>query len=596
MAKFIDTHPYTFAEFVSKYKRFQIPPFQRVYTWKPKQVNDLWESVKSNEKGYFIGTLVTIEGTEDTDNRISIIDGQQRLFTISLFLLAIRDELKSFKRSAKSPLINRVKGIIEDIERDYLYYRETGTFEISKKESKLVLRPGKRNLRDIYSELIGGSVDMRKSEKYDENQKRFIKNYQNIAKLIKQEVRRCSTDNEKIASLIELANKISSLTFINILAATDSDAYSLFEGLNSTGVGLSVADLVKNAVMSSAKGNDAKNLVEEEWSIIESLFEKTSVALFPRFLRHQWISRNGYINTSQLFDRIKKTKLEKHENSEITDYTREISSDANLYIGVRFFGYDINLLSQGFRKQTVLILRKFGYLDSDQVYEVILSYLNKKITDQNYSFRQLNRDLERLWIFCFRAKILAINPSEYERRFADHCKYVSEFTKKETDRMTDKFYSELSMLVKNRSSFLENFASDLEYKESGNNDLIKYILEEIFSTKNPNIKVANPTLEHIIPRDPSKWQSKEIGEFVHNIGNITLLNDRDNQLAGNASIEDKVNKIFRNDPFTTNKEIVQMEDIFKKNPIIAIKRRSEQYAKTAAMIWNSDLKPRSTRT
>ena len=79
---------FSYEKFINKFGSFRIPPFQRSYNWKETNINELWESIIEQNTGYFIGTFVCLEPHEN-DKKLIIIDGQQRIITISLILSAI---------------------------------------------------------------------------------------------------------------------------------------------------------------------------------------------------------------------------------------------------------------------------------------------------------------------------------------------------------------------------------------------------------------------------------------------------------------------------------------------------------------------------
>jgi uncharacterized protein with ParB-like and HNH nuclease domain len=88
-----------------QYERFQIPNFQRSYSWKNTQFQDLFSAITENPEGYFIGNVVALKPSVRSDNRLVIIDGQQRLTSISLFLIAARDIVNSFKQNDQTKRI-----------------------------------------------------------------------------------------------------------------------------------------------------------------------------------------------------------------------------------------------------------------------------------------------------------------------------------------------------------------------------------------------------------------------------------------------------------------------------------------------------------
>lgn len=578
--KFSDTHPYTFSAFCESYKKFLVPHFQRAFAWKSKQINELWESMITNENEYFIGNVVCLTASEESDDRVVIIDGQQRLFTISLLLSVIKDECCSLSSKTKKEQeqIERIKDAISR----FLFYQDL----LHPLDMRVRLLHTKSNLKEIYEKLLKREIDVYNRKvinELDDNQIKYVRNYKTIHRLVKQYIK-----GKELEKLIELLEKTSSLTFIVITCNSDNDAYHIFEGLNATGIGLSVADLVKNAVLQKVKSRSAKNIVEDNWNEIESIFEETRISLFPKFLRHQWISREGYISTGKLYDSIKRNKLYKRESSEIIDYTKEILKDAKVYSSFRFEPKENYLLeNKKIDKGIVNVIKRFRYLDIEQVFELLLAYYNKFIATDKYTKKQLCFHLEVLWTFCFRAKIIDINPSEYEKKFADHCKFINYFKKKEMDRMSVNFYKELACLVDNDKDFKDNFVADLKYKDGSDNTLIMYLLETIMNSQDPKIRLRLPSIEHILPKNPSKWGLKkdEVKDFVNNIGNLTLLYGKDNKSLGNETMKVKVKKVYSKSFFSLNEALAKMERKFSENPSEAIKSRGYDLSELAAKIW-----------
>ncbi|MDD5070922.1 MAG: HNH endonuclease family protein, partial [Candidatus Omnitrophica bacterium] len=442
------------------------------------------------------------------------------------------------------------------------------------------------NLMEIYKRIILGDIDVNNNDALDvldDNQIKYIKNYKTIRKLLKKYIK-----DHEFNKLDELFIKITSLLFIVIICKSDNDAYSIFEGLNATGIGLSVADLVKNAVLHATKGIQAKASAEDIWEQIESIFEATKVADFPKYLRHQWISRQGYVNNSKLFEVIKENKLYGKNNDEIISYTKELLDDAKAYSGFRSKQMESNLYnSKKIDAEIISTIALFRILDVEQIYEVILAYFNKFLSTGAYTKKQICQDLNRLWIFAFRAKIISVNPSEYEKKFADHCKVIREYSKKEMDRMSNNFYADLNRLVENDKIFVENFAKDVKYKYGPGNQLIHYLLETIMRQENPKIKIETPTIEHILPLEPEKWglTKQDVKGYVNDIGNLTLLHNADNGSLENERMQVKIQKVYISSPFEMNKRLAVLEKSFENNPQEAIKNRGVELADMASKIW-----------
>lgn len=271
---------------------------------------------------------------------------------------------------------------------------------------------------------------------------------------------------------------------------------------------------------------------------------------------------------------------------EIIEFVKEVLNDARIYCGFQFEEFK-PFLKELSEEQKNLITR-FQFLDIDQVYEVLLAFYNKLINNRkNYTNKQFNSDIERLWVFSFRAKMMGINPSEYEKIFAEHCKHIRDFKSQKMDRMSVDFYKKLKKLVINNENFKEGFATELEYKEGGNNGLINYLLDVIIRKHNPGIKIAYPTIEHILPKNPEKWglKRRDIQDFVNDIGNLTLLFEDDNKDLGNATMDEKVKRVFSKSHFKFNRDLAKKQGDFEQNSQDAIEKRGEELAEIANEIW-----------
>jgi len=579
--KILRTQDVKFTELCLPDSKFLIPFFQRAFEWKNKQIGELWDSIISSEPEYFIGVMVLLDKSKQADDRYIIVDGQQRLITISLFLSAIKNEFNTVKVSDSMQKKGREKHV-KAIESLLKYSSPSNPLEES-----LRLLPSRPNLQKVFSEIVEDPApENLKLSAYDENQKTYLRGYNFIQKLVKE-----YTDGpNKYNKLSELYIKVSSQLLIQIICQSDGDAYELFEGLNATGLGLTVADLVKNAVMQAASkaSKSSVETIEKKWEEIEKVFENTKIPLFPRFLRHQWISREGYITAGRLYDEIKANKLQGRSYQEISDYTEEILRDAEVYAGFRFDRYEhfLNASGEELSKHSVELIKTFRFLDIEQAYELLLAYFNKFKSDKNYSTKQLENDLDKLLTFCLRARFISINPSDYERKFADHCVTVHSYKKKHTDRMSLGFYKTLAGMVDRDDEFKENFVL-LAYKPNSDNRFIQYILETIFAHEEPTIKISKPTIEHILPRDPTGWGLKleDVESYVNKIGNLTLLHEKDNQKLGNSPMKDKVTKVYSKSHFKMNKELGKRQKEFEQDPGKAIERRDTELAKIASRIW-----------
>ena len=565
---FVDTKPYTYSTLCDAYKKFAMPHNQRPYAWKPSHVGELWDAIRESDQGHFIGNLVCLAPSEDTDDSLVIIDGQQRLTTISLFLIAFKIILNERQADNFSKDIDEILNLIDD----NLYWRNPRNHKNVPR-----LKPGKENLQIIYQNLLEKNNENLydiAGENLDGNQSRYFANLKYILAILKKEIK-----DKKEQEIDVIIQKLLSVQFIAIVVKSENDIYDLFEGLNSTGLGLSVADLLKNAVLKSTSSKSIRGEIEKNWNQIEAYFENTKTALFPKFLRHYWISRNGLISTSRLFKMIKKEKIEHKRGDDVLEFTKELLKDTQIYIGLRFDDYEENLTLIKKDEKTKRIQRVFRYLNGlDQVYAVLLSFYNKKLQDEEYKLAVFREDLKRLLYFAILAKYVSVNPSDYEKIFASMCEISSsKFGNDYREKIGSKF-KKLFTLVDNKDEFVANFSNNLEY--GSDSKLAEYLLLELmrsYSHEDRGITVIDPNIEHILPQSPKKWglSRESISSFVNKIGNLTILHEDDNNTAGNETIDIKNKKVYSIAKFKFNRDLQKYSDLFKKSPEQAIKKRGD---------------------
>lgn len=561
--KFIDTAPYQYTELCDRYKRFSMPHNQRPYAWKNTQLLEFWEAIIENENKYFIGNLVCLNPSAESDDTLVIIDGQQRLTTICLFLISLKVVLKDTYNTKDNKKITGILNLIED----YLYWRNPRSQELKPR-----LIPGKENLLEIYNALVDGDFSDVQPFSLDDNQIRYWNNIKSIIALVKKEIK-----NKKEDEIDILVQKILSVEFIAIVVGSENDIYDLFEGLNSTGLGLGVADLLKNAVLKSTNQKNVRDNIELNWAQIENIFESTKTALFPKFLRHYWISKNGYISGSKLFKTIKKEKIERRQGKEVDEFTKELLENAQIYIGLRREEYESNLVLLKKDEKAKKIIRMFEYLGGlDQVYEVLLAFYNKKLIDKNYKNGLFKEDITRLLNFVILAKFSSINPSDYEDLFASICEISIKYSEIDYQKNVGKKFRELFDLVSSKENFAKSFSQELEY--GSDSKLVEYLLLEVMNNyhkEDRGITVLEPNIEHILPQSPKKWglSREQVSEFVNKIGNLTILHSADNNDAGNEALEEKIKKVYSISKFKFNKDIEKYKEDFLKDPKLTIYKR-----------------------
>lgn len=577
MANFEKTDAFTLHDLCATYGKFSIPNFQRAYDWGNKQIVDLWSSLdSSDDEKYFIGNIVCIR-QESEPERLALVDGQQRLTTLSLALIAIRDAYKDIS-SIKDPELKRYASQASKRLNFYL----TDVNHEDPDDIFIRLELGKKEYQEAFEaliyedeELYENNFNNKKYKSLSNQAQKYIKNYKIIKKLTKDLL-----DDRGVKGLKEFEKKVKSCQFIAIICESENDVYKIFEGLNSTGLGLSVADLVKNSILQSMSSKSARETVEYTWMEMEGNFDKTSRELFPKFLRYHWMSTQSYVSISSLFESIKKQYIKNKESHEIKEYVESLYQESLWYLGIRYSSYEQHLNELKIVLPELVRFRLLGRYD--QANPVLLLYLRKYLSNKKiFTVRQLRSSINLLWIFMFRARFVSVSPSKYEKVFANHCKTLNKLkTTEDVESELNRFSKELKPIVIDKEQ-VRGGIIDLEY--SKDSALITHILRALLERKGPKSHRHNiDSLEHILPQSPEKnWglKKEEVVSYVEKIGNLTLLDaNTENPTAGNKSLNDKLKNVYLKSPFKLNKEIEKWRKDFNSNPEIAIQRRGEELA------------------
>lgn len=565
MKRFHETKEYTFSGLVNNYKRFIIPNFQRSYKWGTKQITDFFSSIEENNENYFIGNIVCVVGDKNEENRLMIVDGQQRITTITLMLIALRDYAKEILINSRHDAEKAVGWI-----SDYLKDRD-------KKDRKdyVILKARKSTYNDILCDLVNENI---LNKKYDKAQLVYLRSYKMLKKLISDKV------GQSYEKLEDFTNKVLELEVVAIVLNSDEEVFNAFDGLNSKGLGLSTSDQIRNYLFSHADRLECLDEIEQKWNEMESYFEKVNPDLITKFLRHLWIAENKYISGKDLYRVIRNQITSKKNQKTLNVYCDELLEYSRFYLGVRYksFSHNLDLVDPIIKKTLV----QFEFLDNQQVYEILLSLYIKYKSDKKFKPKYFRDISQILWNFCLRTKFLVISPSKYERKFAEYCTLVRYEKSIDILNKSKTFITDLRKLTKDRDQFIESMMNDLTY--DSDSSLIEFLLRKVIECNEKNvITLTESSIEHILPQEPKEWgfSKKEIKDYVHSIGNLTLLHPKDNQKAKNKPMKKKCIEIYNKSHFKFNKEISsKYQDIFIDDYKEAIKQRGEDISEQIYLI------------
>jgi uncharacterized protein with ParB-like and HNH nuclease domain len=564
---FLQAGETTLNKLLNTSRQFIVPIFQRNYSWQKSQYEQLWFDIlrasKFKEKqNHFIGSIVYIDmGTPaGRPQQLLLIDGQQRLTTISILLCAIKDYVQKFNLETK--LINLAK-----IKNQFLYNSD----EIDEDRYKLLL-----NVQDkeTYIKLIDNTIFT-----VNKPATNIIKCYEFFYERIEDFIKQYGQIDEIYAGIFKLS-------LVSISLDKDSDnPQMIFESMNSTGKDLSQTDLLRNYLLMDLTPEKQTRLYKTYWKPMEELFGediyKNDVNKFDYFIRDFLTlkSDTGHIcKINNVYENFKRYYLD--NNCEKFAVLKDLFTYAKYYAC-------IDLLQEN-DDELKLYWQEFKKLDSHVVYPFLLK-LYDDYSRQILIKEDFKKILQVVISYLWRRAICEIPTNSLSKTFATLYQAVDK----------DDYVNSIIKAFVFKSSY-KRFPSDYEVREKLQTKdiyhfrLRKYLLEalENYYHKEPiDLNTANYTIEHIMPQNIEhnlSWQQM-LGEdwqevhslYLHTLGNLTITGY--NAEMSNKSFGEKVNgeSGFKHSHLKLNESIVQC-DVWNKK---AIQRRTNILTDIILKIW-----------
>lgn len=564
---FLQAGETTLNKLLNTSRQFIVPIFQRNYSWQKSQYEQLWFDIlrasKFKEKqNHFIGSIVYIDmGTPaGRPQQLLLIDGQQRLTTISILLCAIKDYVQKFNLETK--LINLAK-----IKNQFLYNSD----EIYEDRYKLLL-----NVQDkeTYIKLIDNTIFTVNKPAIN-----IIKCYEFFYERIEDFIKQHGQIDEIYAGIFKLS-------LVSISLDKDSDnPQMIFESMNSTGKDLSQTDLLRNYLLMDLTPEKQTRLYKTYWKPMEELFGediyKNDVNKFDYFIRDFLTlkSDTGYIcKINNVYENFKRYYLD--NNCEKFAVLKDLFTYAKYYAC-------IDLLQEN-DDELKLYWQEFKKLDSHVVYPFLLK-LYDDYSRQILIKEDFKKILQVVISYLWRRAICEIPTNSLSKTFATLYQAVDK----------EDYVNSVIKAFVFKSSY-KRFPSDYEVREKLQTKdiyhfrLRKYLLEalENYYHKEPiDLNTANYTIEHIMPQNIEhnlSWQQM-LGEnwqevhslYLHTLGNLTITGY--NAEMSNKSFVEKVNgeSGFKHSHLKLSESIVQC-DVWNKK---AIQRRTNILTDIILKIW-----------
>ena len=557
----------TFRKLFGNGLTYNIPRFQRDYSWTDVEWDELWLDIQEatkpeGESAHYMGYLVL---QTQNDKTFDVIDGQQRLTTLSIIVLAILRNLKRLVEAGQDPERNQQR--LDQIRSSYIGYLDPVTLVAA---SKLTLN---RNNNDYYQTyLVPLAALPQRGFKASEHAMRKASDWFEKRVL---EFAKAATDAETDTgvALAKLLESICDKLFFTVITVSDElNAYKVFETLNSRGVRLSATDLLKNYLFSvlhrDSVHENEMSAMDDRWERLVSRLGETDL---PDFLRIHWMSRNGLVRQSELFKTIR-AKIDKR--SEVFSLLTALDADVDPYLGLtspESSDWSPEL------KDSAALLRMFGVR---QPYALLIAA--RRVLNVG-DFTTLLKIIVNI---SFRYNVIGtMQAGEQERVYSDVAARLSAGAITNLGSIVEA----LRPVYLGDAGFKAAFASkELKTTQSRNNRIMRYILcnlERQAGGGDHDRDSATFTVEHILPQNPNEgwdqFSEIETDSNIYRIGNMALLETTLNRDIGNAAYASK-RSTFEGSMFETTKKIAVDNSDWTPQRVNA---RQNAMAKIAISIW-----------
>lgn len=544
-------------DFLKKSPQFIIPIYQRTYSWSKKECQQLWEDIlrtglHDEITGHFVGSIVYVEKglySVSSQSQLLVIDGQQRLTTISLLIEALA----------------RILGENEPIEgfsaKKLRNYYLLNPLEAGERKYKLLLTQTDK-------ESLISFLDQRPISK--NHSLRIKTNYDFFTSKIEEE-----KDN-----LEAICKGLAKLIIVDISLSRDQDNPQLiFESLNSTGVELSQADLIRNYILMGLEPELQSKLYEQYWRPIELDFGQEGYTLyFDGFMRHYLTVKTGIIPKER--DVYEAFKLYSHspDIKDIETLVSDIRTFASFYCAMAF-GTEPN-------PELKMAFNDLKELKVDVAFPLLLeiySDYDKKILSSD----DLLKIVRMIESYVFRRAICGIPTNSMNKTFGNFSRNIDK--KSYLESVQANF---LLLPSYRRFPDDEEFKREFKVKDIYNFRSRSYWLRRLENyERKERVPVDEYTIEHVMPQNLNNEWKKELGTdwerihktYLHTLGNLTLTGYNSEYSDRQFSEKKSMKGGFNVSPLKLNKEIAN-KDKWGEREIL---NRAEELTKQANSVWTA---------
>ena len=539
-------------------KRFIIPVYQRDYSWTKKNCQKLWDDMlilaNSQRPDHFLGTIV---GIVSNYAEYVIIDGQQRLTTISIFLLSLHNFLKN--KIDKSEEENRLESQLLEFLID----------KYSKDQARRIrLKPNKQD------EVFFNNLFKDSEEKKSEISSNIVNNYN----FFSEKIHNCEIAPQ---DLFNYFRKLK-IILIDLVRGID-DPQLIFESLNSTGVDLESSDLIRNYILMDLEPEKQEQFYQKYWLEIEKLVEDR----FEGFVQNYLIFKNkSWIKSDDVYENFKKFVKENFAQDK-----EKILQDLIYYAKIFSIIFQITKHKNSEINNCLQRLCELDFTVVDPYFLDVFADLDLGILSEE----NVIKIIKIIESFAFRKNFVENTTQGLNKFFVTLAKEI-----KKEKAWQENYLDILNFILLSKSGSTK-FPTDDDFENALiNKEVYKtknkfYLLSAIENNKSAfKIEIDDLEIEHIMPQNLTiDWQQK-LGEnyeeihkkYLHTLGNLTLTTSRQNKVLSNLSKEEKDKIDFQTSKLKLNfrleeNKIWNDKTIVERAKILALEAKEIwQYPKT----------------
>lgn len=537
-----------------KDRLFSVPKYQRSFKWEQTNGKALFQDIAnahaSGRDEYFLGSVVCIR----SGDRLEIVDGQQRIATVSILIAALRDFLLEQKDDQRA----------SDIERDFLLRRERRSQEVS---PRLILNDADHDyfLKRVLYRKEHRPANLKPAR---ESHKRIDA----IATAAREHVDAAFVQHKNLERLLDLLDFLESNTRVILFSLQEPQhAFIVFETLNDRGIDLAVADLLKNYLF--LRSENRIDEAQGSWMRMIGALETTQRDdTITDFIRYLWVSENGPTRERDLY-----TAMKTH----ITSKQKAIDFVVKLEGGATDYAAILNPMHArwgDFGEKAKGHISLILMFKMSQIRPLLLAVM------KNFKPKEVQKTLRLMVAWCVRFLVVGGHGAGVlEEAYGTTAKAVS----KGDIASAAALATHMAAYVPSDTAFQNAFRVAVVSRPYLARYYLRALEQAVRKESEPQL-VPNPdeeaiNLEHVLPQSPGtgwKLSKEEMEAYCHRIGNLVLLQRTPNSRLGNKPFAEK-KKVLSASEYKTTKQVGAESAWAPKQ----IEERQDKLAQIAVTVW-----------